>query len=312
MTQQNKLIFFAIIGMALFGVITLSILETVGMFTLPIRVITEATITVAVPPILKSWVTTAANTFNQQDEKIQVNVVLSTVYDKTDKPDDGLDVWIVEADFTDYAVGKVPFPSDGDSVAQNSLMWVVDAELVDINWQTAHDMAKNDSRFNVALPPPGDVSRKAACLSAAAAYHQETNLTRELASDRKLQNWLDDIFRANPNPGKSPKEQLERRPPSVDVGLMLKHEANQLNQSNLIQLPPDYNVIVNYSYMIRTSLSESTHHQAVAEQFKQFLLSTTQQNQLTTIGLDSASTVPVGQPVQVNETAIRGLQWCWQ
>lgn len=324
MTTQNKLIFFAIIGLAILVIGGLFILEQTDSYTLPSRQTLQATITVAAAPGLEKWLQDAAKTFNEQDSKLQVKIssFKSNEAERKLVPSNPAlpDVWLPEGDFVRQKVGQIPYQTSGSSLAQDSLIWVAvqkdSMKENDLAWQPIHDIAVNNMQFKLALPPKQSATSMAACVSAAAAYHKTAALTANMGSDRQLQTWFREILDAVPSRDRSPQEQLTRRPPQVTAGLLLRSEAYTLTQTNFITQLPEYNINLNYPYLMRAewpelSSQEAAAHQEVAEKFRAFLLSANQQSQLTQYGLGQASDAPAGQFVQPDEGIIRSLQWCW-
>ncbi|MDM8532913.1 substrate-binding domain-containing protein [Anaerolineales bacterium HSG25] len=323
--NQNKIIFGMIIGVALLVITGLFILELVGAFVLPTRTSNEATIEILVPnddTAIYEWVQSAAQTFNQQDEKQQVTITRLRVSD-TGQLEKQLnstqaDVWLAEADFWRTMSNSDPFAEQGDAIAYSPLVWVAVQSIVtgEVDWQTMHDLALNDFQFQAALPPIGQIDRLAACLSATASYHDQADLTSTLASDRGLQTWFDEFLQAVPNPRQNPADQLSSRPPKVDVGLLPYHDAKPFTESTFQQIPARYQVGFNYPYLIREAWShlsptESANRQEVAQSFHDFLLSDGQQNRLATYNLQPASAVS-GQTVTADGRTVQALKWCWQ
>lgn len=325
MTQQNKLIFAALVGGAIVIVIFLFLLEQFRLYTLPTRVVTQATIEVVVPPDIQAWVDQAAHSFNQQDENFQVqvrpqplegaNASATLNSSATNLPE----VWIAEADFVRKLANAVPYQADGVSVAHDSLTWVVDSRQTalrnDLSWQTIHDTAMTDFQFKLTLPPPGDVVSIAACLSAAASYHQQTILEPSMARSTEFRNWFEELTEAIPNRQLAPHDQLASRPPRATAGLLFNSAWQNLKIANFIAVPPAYPITLNYPYLIRTnwpdlSAEDAQTHQQLATNFRAYLLSSSQQATLNSYGL--TPTAPIDAPIQANERVIQGLQWCWQ
>lgn len=322
MTTQNKLIFFAIIGVAILIIGGLFLLEQTNVYTLPSRRTLQATIQVAAPTSLEKWLQAAAKTFNQQDPNFQVQIIAFKSNEASRKltpSNPNLpDVWLPEADF--MHLDSIPYQPQGLSIAQDKLIWVGIQGKVqenDLNWQPIHDLALNEAQFNLALPPVRTASRMATCVSATASYHQTATLTANQGSASELRRWFNEILDTVPNRERNPQEQLARRPPQVWAGLLLRSEAYTLTKTNFISHDLEYNVLLNYPYLIRTDWPElatqdAAAHQMVAEKFRDFLLSNPQQQLLVSYGFEAAQTTPTGQFVPSDEAIMRSLQWCWQ
>jgi hypothetical protein len=305
-------------------------------FYLPTSAGIQATIMVAAPPALEGWVREAAVDFNRQNTLVEVGVVglrgaeagRQLNASVTDLPD----VWIAEADFVRTSVGGVPYESGGPSVAQDGLAWVVvDSKrglVSDLTWLAVADAAKSDMQFSIAVPPAGSVEGMAACMSAAAAYHQQANLTAGLVNDIVFRQWLDELLTAAPNRSRSPRDQLGSRPPEVDVGLILGSDWHQLPQESFVYQTPRYNAVFNYPYLVRSNWYELSEDEAnarriAAQKFSDFLLGAGPQSKLQNYGLERADATAStdaaasadaasGQIVIVDDPAIRALQACWQ
>jgi hypothetical protein len=285
----------------------------------------QATITVAAPPALEEWVREAAADFDGQNTLIQVTVVPLRGADAGRHLNAGVttlpDVWIAEADFVRTAVGGVPYESSGPSVAQDSLAWVAVKAQRDavgsLSWLDVATAAQNDVQFRIAVPPVGSVEGMAACMSAAAEYHQQANLTANMVNDVAFRRWLGELLTAAPNRSRSPRDQLGSRPPEVDVGLILGSDWYYLPQESFFYQQPHYNVVLNYPYLVRSNWQELPEDEAnarriAAEKFSDFLLGGGPQGKLQNYGFERANVQPSGAIVSVDGPAIRALQACWQ
>ncbi len=325
MTQQNKLIFVVIMGMAGLVVAAIFFLEKSQIYVLPTHQGIQATIQVAVPPTLEPWVNEAAKEFNTQNNQIQVKTTPLKGTEARSKLNFGMkdlpDVWIAEATFVRNYAGNVPYEVTGPTVAQDKLVWLAGSQRADLaanlNWRLVHDTAVKEMQFKIAMPPSNNIEAMAACMSVAAEYYGEANLEKNLANDPIFQRWFNELLEATPNRSRNPRDQLASRPSEADVGLLLNNEAYQLQQQGFIATFPTYNVLFNYPYLIRTSWPELSDdqvkaQQTVAKQFRDFLLSNAQQSKLGNHGFDNAAAKPTGEFVTIGQQTVQGLQWCWQ
>jgi hypothetical protein len=195
---------------------------------------------------------------------------------------------------------------------------VASSDLVgDLAWRSVADAAQSDMQFRIAVPPVGSVEGMAACMSAAAAYHQQEELTADMVNDAAFRQWLDELLKAAPNRSRHPRDQLGSRPPEVDVGLILGSDWHQLAKESFLYQPPSYNVVFDYPYLVRTNWYELSEDEAnarriAAQKFSDFLLGAGPQSKLPNYGLkraDAGQTEPI---VRVDEPAVRALQACWQ
>ncbi len=322
MTQQNKLIFAVVMGITLLSSAVFLFLQYQCILPSNSSRCVATTIEVAVPPALLKWAQQAAQDFNAQGQnQVKIRSLKGTEARRQLNLSTAHlpDAWLAEATFARQVAGNIPFPLTGATMAQDWLTWVVKPENADLaaqlNWKTVHDTAKNDGQFNIAIPAANSVECIAACLSAAAEYHGTATLDRNLITDGAFRRWFDELLEAIPDRQKNPRDQLAI---GVQVGLLLNSESTALKQQNFMTVPPIYNVVLNYPYFIRTAWPELANnedikaHQQVAEDFKNFLLSSTQQAKLGIYGLEQATATPNGQFIEPNEQIVEGLQWCWQ
>ena len=325
MTTQSKITSIAILGLAILSVAILYFLEITNTYALPTRGGIQATIQVAVPASLVDWVEQAAEEFSDRHGQIDVKVVPLESGEAEDhlgtSANNLSDVWIAEADFVRANAGSIPFDQHGMSVAHDSLLWVAPSResnaANNLNWQVVHDSAVNDLQYRVAIPAAGGTDSLAACMSAAATFHQQANVGRGMVNDAAFQAWLEDLLEAVPNRNRNPRDLLGSRPPQADVGLLRKSEWQSLNHENFVHSPPVYDVAFNYPYLIRTrwpklSESDANAHRLAAERFRDFLLDPTQQNRLRDFGLESAGVTQANKFVQIEQSALSNLRGCWQ
>ena len=325
MTRRSKL---ASIGIIMVTGLVLALflgLEGSGAYTLPTRGGVQATIQVAVAPPLDDWVREMARDFSERNRQIQIEVVALKGLDAPNQLSASggnlPDAWIAEALFLRPIVGDAPYAQAGDSVAQDSLLWVAARQAnntVDgLNWQSIHDVALRDRQFRLALPPTNSISGLAACMSAAAAYHQLPTLERSLVDDGDFQRWLGEMLEAVPNRNLNPRDQLNSRPPQADVGLLMNSDLQQLDEERFDANPPIYNVVLDYPYFIRTewptlSASTANAHQVASERFRDFLIDSPQQAKLGEYGFEPAEGNDNGQSVEIDGLTLGALRGCWR
>ncbi len=309
MTTKTKIFFFIIVGMAAIAVVALLSLEKLQVYTLPTRGGVSTDITVATAPQIEAWVRAAATEFNQRNSQISVQVILVKGIDATQSLDLGRqdslpDAWIAEADFVRQMARSVPYDAQGPSLAHDSLVWLAVAGRNKLSgtpgWQAVHEAAVNNPQFRAALPSPANsIDGVAAYFSAAASYYQQPQLSSDMVANSDFLRWVDDILVAVPEKKQSPLNQLSRPPVSVDVGMVLQSEVSQLNANQFIQQVPQYNVALNFPYLVRreNAAQDAADRAKAAELFKTFLLSADQQNRLPSYGLQPAATPFTGQMV---------------
>jgi len=330
MTTKTKIIFLFIVGLAAGVVAILLSLERTQVYTLPTRGGVAVEITVAVAPQLEAWARDAALDFSGRNSQISVNVIALKGIDASQQLDlskaDALpDAWLAEADFVRQMARSVPYDETGPSMAQDGLVWLAVAARTglqgQLTWQTVHAAATDsaqwqtlgagDARFDAALPSPANsIEGVAAFLSAAASYYQQPALSPDMVGNRDFVQWMDDILVAVPEKKLSPLNQLTRPPVSVDVGMVLQSDLPNLNVSQFIQQPPQYNVIFNFPYLVRRGNldKDATDREQAAEIFRDFLLGADQQNRLVGYGLQPAGTAVSGQVVSVDGATTERLR----
>lgn len=327
MTTRTKISFFFIMSLAAVVVAGVLILEQVGAFTVPTRGETEVNIQVSAAPGLEPWVRDAARDFNRQHPNLTVDVVILNGLEANQKlaptSSNLPDAWIAEAEFVRGMAGTVPYPEQGPTVAQTRLVWLAVKDRTglqgNLDWPTIHEAAVNptawqtlgsgDSRFDLALPSPGNsVEGVAAYLSAAADYFNQDDLSSVSVTDQGFLAWMDEILQVVPEQRTAPLNQLTRTPVSVDVGLLLESDFDQVARDQFIIQTPAHNIIFASPYLIRRNnpADNAADRQRTAEQFRDFLLSDQQQAKLAAQGFIGADDPSLGQGVQVDgETALR-------
>ncbi|MEM8860398.1 MAG: hypothetical protein AAGD96_18900 [Chloroflexota bacterium] len=315
MTSQSKILFTAILILALIATGVIWGLERFSFYTLPSRGGISTTIQVAASPALFEWVQTAASDFNDSNTQITVTVV-EVDSKRTDSVLSGTgnelpDAWIPEAGFVALQNGSTAYNREGSSVASDSLLWAKPADReYFLEWNALNEAAVNDRQFNIALPTNNNTTAIASCLSAAQTYHQTTELDFSLANDSGLKDWYRDLEAAIPN-ATDPLAQLLRRPPAIDVVMITDKDMPSL-QGNFETADPLYDILFDYPYIARSSWAELSQDEAAAKQtavdrFFDVLTSSGNQADLANYGLSPAVASP-----EYSSRVIQSLGWCWQ
>ena len=291
---------------------------------LPSQASTPVTLSVTAPAALESWVKANTAEFTKQNPFIQVEVTQLNGLDadrKLNTLTGQTDVWIAESDFARAAAASIPYDKQGNSVAQDTFLWVAvksQAELSgNLNWKSIAQAASSNPSFKIAMPPANSIEGMAACWIAAAEYHSAETPTAAQINDPAFRKWLNALLQAAPDRSRSPRDQLSTRPPQANAGLILKSDWSQLAQDSFISQPPSRNVAFNYPYYIRSTWQnlqpdEIKAHQDAALKFRDFLLGDSAQNKLAADGLERVSAQLTGQLPAMDEAMIRALQFCWQ
>ena len=329
MTSRTKIVFFVIMGLAAILVIGVFIIEQFAGFTLPTRSGEQVAIQLAAPPELFTWVSEAAAEFGRNNPQQTIQVIELEGLDANSRlasrnPEEIIDAWIAEADFVLGMAGdRLPFEQQATPVAQTQLVWLAKntyPSLQDtLDWDTVHRAAINatdwrdmggDNLFDLALSSPdSNIEGLATIISALASHRQTSDLQGASVIDREFWDWLNEILDAVPNRNRSPREQFSQTPSPIDAGILLEHELSQLDQAQFIQTHPGYNLILTYPYTIRNdnTLENSDSRRRVAEQFRAYLLSDTQQQKLADFGFAPVGDVTAGQSIQIDADTAEAL-----
>ena len=312
MTVKTKIVFIIIMGLAVVIVAGILAVENFAGYALPSRGGFAANIQVAVAPSLEVWVREAADQFNDQHSQIVVRVVSLRGLDAEQRLSrrdeaDLIDAWVAEADFIREMADNIPFDQTGPSVAVTRLTWLAKNDYAglsgQLDWPTVHAAAVDtthwqrlsgsDQFMRAALPSPSNsVEGLAAYISAAASFQSQADLRQATVTDQPFLDWMDEVFVAVNERNRAPLDQFIRPPVSVDLGMLLENELQELNMGQFIQQPPQYNVIFDYPYLIRRDegVENAANRVNAAEQFRQFLLSGPQQARLAEFGFAQAGT----------------------
>ncbi len=330
--QQNKTLFFAIIGLA--------VLVLVGMFvgaylflgdTLDISV-TQPTVTirVAVAPTIKPWVDQAAQQFNQQNSQSQVEIVavdglipdsLFTTNPQVSPPA----AWLAEATFVvELARNNGLSFEDPRSVAGTGLAWGAfnnrQAEFSqkygELSWTAIHKSAiEPDSSLKIVIASPRNSAEGlAALISAAAAQANTQTLTN--AEVRNAEDWLTatlkESARGSLTLGPKPAEAFATRGASIgDAGMLTLvswRSAGLQDRPDFTLTPAQFNVILDYPFAIWAGSQSTPAGKQAAAAFRDFLLSEAQQDTLPNFFFERASAA--NPAIQADgEAALTLLRW---
>lgn len=287
--------------------------------TIPVR------ISVVLPPSLEAWVRAAADDFTKGNPLIQVDIAAMHGIDAGTRLTSvsGLpDVWIAETEFARTTAGGIPYERQGVVLAGDSFVWLAVATRQDLSgnldWRGAVRAAENDALFRVALPPLNSIEGMAACLSAAAEFHDQAAPTAAQINDAAFQNWLGRLRQAAPDLSRNPFDQLNSRPPQADAGFLLRSDWARLGQSAFQSQAPRFNVEFTYPYYVRSSWEglpserEAAARRDAAAKFRDYLTGAGAQNRLAGYGLERAEQARQNPLPEIDESTVRALQFCWR
>lgn len=331
--QQNKTLFFAIIGLA--------ILALVGMFvgayfflgdSLDLAVTqSPVAIRVAVAPAIKPWAEQAAQQFNGQNSGAQVEIIetgslIPESLFSSDPQADPPAAWLAEAGFVlDLAGNSGLSFEDPRSVAGTELAWgafntrltAFAEDYGPLSWAAVHDSAaRADSSLKIVIAAPHHSAEGlAALISAAAAQAGSRSLTAEQA--RQAESWLSetlpDSARGSLTLGPKPAEAFATRGASIgDVGILALaswQSAGLADRPDFTITPAQYPVTLDYPFAIWAGSRATPEEQQAAAAFRDFLLSQRSQEQLAGFHFSPAGTASADSVQVEPAAALTLLRW---
>lgn len=338
MLKNRIFVFTLIIGAAIVFTGGVLAAEQFGIFILPYRQPTVVPLEIVVAPELADWAESTAETFNQRNADAQITVQTisglshiqsSASSSRAEQPH----VWIPEATFLAAYAQKsgLPFAPAGQSLISTPLEWGAfgdRAAALDepLTWSAIHSAAQAGSwqtlggdgswgyfKLTIAAPRT-DAEGIAALISAAASFHNSTNIDRTHVTDAAFLAWLRTIVQTVPSfntLGPDPAQAMAARGPSVgDVGLLAaaswaRSQESLEKRDDFITQPTAHTVILDYPYLARVGLDSA--EQDLADRFQTALLQAT--DSLTELGFTQQATRNA-QSVEVDSNAIEALiQW---
>lgn len=339
MLQRRRVLFFLIIGLAIFVTLGALAAERLNIYTLPSRAVAQVPITVAVSPSVIEWAERAASDFNRSNQDAQISIVSANGLVAVDTfarlaPEERPHAWIAESTFVsaiaqDSGMTFIPYAS---SLAASELVWGGFGSRADalgtLDWQTIHDAATasgwsalngdaNWGFFKLTIASPTNSAEGlAALLTAAATYHDTAQVTRSHVTDQAFLAWLQETVDSVPNfntLGPNPAEALATRGPSVgDVGFLAAVNwfavADDLNKwETFVTSEPHYTMELDYPYLIRANLT--SEEQAMVSRFGDYLAR--QSEQLSNAGFrtqqSSSSSGPNAVVIEADDEAVLAL-----
>ncbi len=317
--QPNKTLFFSIIGIAVIiciGLIAARFLLTDSL-NLP-SAPEDVAIEVVVADSIEPWAKQAAQDFNQANPASQVNIITvdSLIPPTNNQPTPPVTAWLPATSFALNLASKQGFTFDeGQSMANSVMAWGgYNNKLDDLNlsganltWDNIHTIAASDDGLKIVLSDPQDTVEGLAALIAATAGHAgSTTLTANDISNAN--SWLSETFgNRNAQLPATPAGDFATKGVSAgDMGIlsMAAWQKARLDQKADFTLTPTQPAItLDYPFVINSQSSPEAQAAAVA--FRQFLLESNQQNKLSEIWLNPASTNQNG--VQIDETGLQRL-----
>ena len=322
--QQNKALFFGIIGLAVVIVIAL----IAARYFLPgqLPTLTEkVSIRIVAAPSIKPWAEQAAQAFNQRNSNTQVEVIeaeslIPTSQFRADPQLTPPAAWLAETTFVVQMAADSGLQfSDSRSVAHTSLAWGAFKDKQDafsqkygpLGWASVHTKAMTTGDFLtiVIASPQNSAEGLAALISATAANLNKQTLSA--ADVGQADGWLTETFAENTRILPLPAEQFAgTQGRSIgDAGILAQASWRKVG----LQQKPEFVITpaqpnVNLDYPLAVFNQAAPEAQQAAAAFRDFLLSPDQQGALAPFFLDPASAASAG--VQVDgDAALRLLDW---
>jgi hypothetical protein len=324
--QQNKALFFGIIGLAVVIVIALIAARYFLGDELALPDLGEkVSIQIVAAPAIKPWAEQAAQVFNQRNTNTQVEIIeaerlIPTTQFRADPQITPATAWLAEATFViEMAEDSGLQFSDARSVANSSLAWgafkdkqaAFSQKYGPLNWASVHTKATTTGDFLtiVIASPQNSAEGLAALVSATAANLNKQTLSA--ADVGQADAWLTETLAENTRILPLPAEQFAgTQGRSIgDAGILAQASWRKVGlpqNPNFVITPAQPNVNLDYSLAIFNQAAPEAQQAAVA--FRDFLLSAEQQNALAPFFLDPASAASSG--VQIDGPAAqRLLDW---
>jgi ABC-type molybdate transport system substrate-binding protein len=314
--QQNKALFFGIIGLAVLIVIALIAARFLLADQLDLPTLTEKTsIRIVAAPTIKPWAEQAAQTFNRSNSTAQVEIVEAEglVPSAQFRPDPQGVVpaaWLAEATFVVEMAGDSGLQfNDLRSVASTSLTWGAFKDKQEafartygpLSWTSIHAKATaaDDFLTLVIASPQNSTEGLAALISATAASLNKQTLSA--ADVGQADTWLTQTLSENirlPIPAKPAEAFALTTGRSIgDAGILTLaswRSAGLDKKADFSLTPAQPNVNLDYPLAIFSQAAPEAQQAAAA--FRDFLLSDEQQNALPAppYFLDKANTAQPG------------------
>lgn len=308
--QQNKMLFFGIIVLAILIVLGLLASRLFLGNTLDMALADKVSIRIVAAPAIAPWARQAAQVFNQANPNTQVEIVeaqglVPAAQFRSGGSTPPPAAWLAEAGFVvDMAPDNGLQFNDPVSVASSGLTWGAFKSKQDefnqkyggLSWQGLHAKAvspENGLRF--LLASPGNTAEGlAALISATAAYSQKQEISSNEVS--QADQWLTETFGDNAQTPATPAANFATmRVSAGDAGILTlaSWRSARLDQNPDFMLTPAQPT-VNLDYPLAIFSQAEPAAQQAATAFRAFLLEENQQAALANFFLDRASAAQPG------------------
>lgn len=298
-------------------------------------------VTIAVNPLAEDWVQAAATAFNAREPVVNANrrvAVRVNVIDDIEVWSGNTDwragpieqntrpsMWLPASSVSvTYATDNqsLPFELAAPSTARTLLVWggytervvaLTGFDPVEMDWEDIAISARQESWaeiggdpawgfFNLAYPSPSDsTAGMAILLTAAASYHETTDLTSDSIRDPAFREWLEPVARSVPNfqtLGSNPAQAMAQRGTSVaSIALLpesqwLPHLA-QIGPADSFELRyPEYQFLMDFPLLRWEDETVTPDEAAGVNQFVDWLAAPARQQGTVDFGLRPAEDDP--------------------
>lgn len=319
--QQNKALFFGIIGLAVLIVAGLIAARFFLADQIELPTLTEkVSIRVVAAPAIETWARQAAGAFNQKNPNTQVEVIradglIPEAQFRAD-PQNPPAAWLAEATFmVELARNRGLSFQDAQSVASSGLTWGAFKAKQDefnqnyggLNWEGLYAKATSpENGLNFVIASPGNSAEGlAALISATAAHLNKDSLSGSDVSQADA--WLSELFNINAKTPATPADNFATmRVSAGDAGLLTLASWRRVRLTenpDFVTSPAQPPINLDYPLAVFGQASPAAQQAATA--FRVFLLDAGQQNTLNTVFLDPASAGSAG--VQADGDAVQRL-----
>ncbi|MEM7347617.1 MAG: hypothetical protein AAF485_25560 [Chloroflexota bacterium] len=303
--QQNRFLFFAIIGVAIIGVIIMIVARQFFSDSL-VQVGPTVAIQVVVAPSLEPWAEQAAQTFNETNSNTQVTIVTARSLLVDNEFSGSLQTqppaaWLAESTFiVDMArTNGLQFDTVG-SVAQTSMAWGAftdkEADFTQnygsLSWEGANAKATSGDFLTVVMAAPDSSAEAvAALISATAAHLGKQSLSG--ADVSSANGWLTETFKDNIRTPPRPAEAFATATGRSigDAGILSQaawRQAGLQGNADFSITPAQPNVVLDYPFAVWAGSQSTPDAQQAAQSFYQHLLSQSEQSKLANFSLEKA------------------------
>ena len=324
--QQNKPLFFAVIGV--------SIIVVIGLFVMGVLFFNlspgpeQVSIQVVVGPAIKPWVEQAAQEFNQSQTQTQVEITATTdlIPENLFRPaaqNAPPAAWLAESTFlVNLATARDSSLRFDElrSTAHTSLAWgaftdkqaTFSQQYGELSWESLHAKATaSDDFLTIVIASPRNTAEGLAALISATAGHVNQP-TLSGADVDGASAWLSETFKENTRVLPAPAEAFATTTGRSigDLGMLSQAAWGRVglqNRPDFSITPAQPQVSLDYPFALWAGRQATPEARQAAIAFRDFLLSAGQQQALAEFFLEAAG-AGAADSVQVDGSAALALE----